>query len=115
MYYIDRPSTWRAANRKCAEVQEFVDQFKNCLIADELSRDAMIQDIRHKVEELNEAYPRTKKLAVHFDFSNFLSCSPEPRKVDDEYVFTIRFLPVHRTYEFAETVNVLEEGGSNEH
>lgn len=66
MYYIDRPSTWRAANRKCAEVQEFVNQFKNCLVANELSRDAMIQDIRHKVEELNEAYPRTKKLAVDF-------------------------------------------------
>lgn len=111
MYYIERPSTWRAANKKCAEIQEYVSQFKNCLVADELSRDAMIQDIRHKVDELNDAYPRTKKLAVHFDFRNFLSCSPCPRKVDDDYVFTIRFLPVHRTYEFAESVNVLEEGG----
>lgn len=110
MYYIESPNTWRAANKKCAEVQEYVNKFKNCLIADELSRDAMIQDIRHKVEELNEAYPRTKKLAVHFDFSNFLSCSPEPRKVD-EYVFTIKFLPVHRTYEFAENANALKEGG----
>lgn len=111
MYYIERPSTWRAANRKCAELQDYVSQFRYCLIADGLSRDALIQDIRHKVEELNEAYPRTKKLAVHFDFSNFLSCSPEPRKVDDEYVFTIKILPVHRTYEFAENANVLTEGG----
>lgn len=111
MYYIDRPNTWRAANKKCAEIQDYVNQFKNCLIADELSRDAMIQDIRHKVDELNAAYPRTKTLKVHFDFSDFLSCCPEPHKVEDEYVFTIRFLPVRRTYKFAETANVLKEGG----
>lgn len=111
MYYIDRPSTWRAANRKCAEVQEFVNQFKNCLVANELSRDAMIQDIRHKVEELNEAYPRTKKLAVDFGFSNQLSCFPEQRNADDQYIFIIMFLPVHTTYEFAEHINVLEKGG----
>ena len=41
MYYIDRPNTWKAANKKCAEIQDYVNQFKNCLIADELSRDAM--------------------------------------------------------------------------
>jgi hypothetical protein len=111
MYYIDKPATWSAANRKCAEIQEYVGQYKNCLIADELSRDALIQDIRHKVEELNAAYPRTKTLKVHFDFSDFLSCFADPRKVDDQYVFTIRFLPVRRTYQFAENVNALNEGG----
>ena len=62
MYYIERPNTWAPANRKCAEVQEYVDKFKNCLIADDLSLDALIEEIRRKVEELNAAYPRTKKL-----------------------------------------------------
>ena len=111
MYYIDRPNTWRAANKKCAEIQEFVDKFKNCLIADELSRDALVVEIREKVAELNHDYPRTKKLVVNYDFDGYVSCFPEGRGADYEYVFTIRFLPVRRTYEFAETANVLKEGG----
>ncbi len=110
MYYIERPNTWRAANRKCAELQEFVGKFENCLIVDELSRDALIQELRHKVEELNVAYPRTKRLKVSFDFHDFISCYPEDRHVD-EYVFTITIHPVKKTYKFAEKANVLEKGG----
>lgn len=109
MYYIERPNTWRAANRKCAELQEFVVRFKNCLIADDISRDALIQELRHKVEELNAAYPRTKRLKVNFSFSNFISCLPEEGHVD-EYVFTIDIHPVRNTYKFAEKANVLKEG-----
>ena len=110
MYYIERPNTWRAANRKCAELQDYVGRFKNCLIADELSRDALIEELRHKVEELNAAYPRTKKLKVRFSSEEFISCYPEGQHVD-EYVFTINIHPVKRTYQFAEKANVLKEGG----
>lgn len=112
MYYIDSPNTWRAANKKCAEVLEFVNQFRNCLIADELSRDAMITEIRHKVDLLNQAYPRTKKLVVSTDFNDHLSCFPEGRGAEYENVFIIHFLPVRRTYQFAETAAVLEKGGA---
>lgn len=111
MYYIESPQTWRAANKKCAEIQEYIDKFKNCLIADELSRDALIVEVRHKVAELNDAYPRTKKLVVDYDFDNYVSCYPEGRDCDYEYVFIIRILPVRRTYQFAESAAVLEEGG----
>ena len=48
MYYIERPNTWAAASRKCAEVQEYVGKFKNCLVADDLSLDALIEEIRRK-------------------------------------------------------------------
>ncbi|MBR3987516.1 MAG: hypothetical protein IKK04_10240 [Bacteroidales bacterium] len=115
MYYIEKPNTWSPANRKCKELQEYVDQFKNCLIPDDLSRDALIEDIRHKVEELNQAYPRTKKLVVTLDHHHhdFISCQPEFRKIEDEYVFTIRLLPVRRTYRFSESAaaSLLKEGG----
>ena len=112
MYYIEKPNTWRAANKKCAEIQEFVDKFKNCLIADELSRDALVVEIREKVAELNRDYPRTKKLVVNYDFDGYVSCFPEGRGADYEYVFTIRILPVRRTYQFAEQAAVLKEGGA---
>lgn len=104
-YYIERPNTWRAANRKCAEIQEFVNQFKNCLIYDEKSRDALIKEIRDKVEELNNAYPRTKRLKVEFSHGDYISCYPDERGVD-EYVFTINIHPVKKTYGFSVTGGV---------
>ena len=55
MYYIDRPATWKAANRKWAEVHDYIDRFRECLVADELARDAMIAEIRRKVAELDAA------------------------------------------------------------
>ena len=105
MYYIERPNTWKAANRKCAELLDYVMQFKNCLIADELSRDSLIAELRQKVKELNEAYPRTKRLKVSFNFHDFISCYPEAQNVD-EYVFTINIHPVRKTYRFAEKNNI---------
>lgn len=115
MYYIERPATWSPANKKCKLLQDFVGQFKNTLIADDISRDALVEDIRHKVEELNQAYPRTKKLVVTLDHlhHDFISCQPEFRKIEDEYVFTIRLLPVRRTFRFSEksSASLLKEGG----
>ena len=100
-YYIERPNTWKAANRKCAEIQEFVDQFRNCLIYGKTSRDALIKEIRDKVEKLNNVYPRTKRLVLDCG-SDRISCYPEGRACDYEYVFTIDIHPVKRTYGFVE-------------
>lgn len=112
MYYIEKPNTWSPANKKCKELQEFVGQFKNCLIADDLSLDALVEEIRHKVEELNQAYPRTKCLA--FSRENlYIACFPEHVSADYQYVFTFHINPVRRIYKFAEKVNtsLLTEGG----
>lgn len=115
MYYIERPATWSPANRKCKLLQDFVKQFENTLIADDISRDALVEDIRRKVEELNQAYPRTKKLVVTLDHlhHDYVSCQPELRKIEDEYVFTFHIHPVHRTYRFSEkaAASLLKEGG----
>lgn len=112
MYYIDRPSIWSPANKKCKQLQDFVGQYKNTLIADEISRDALLEEIRAKVEELNQAYPRTKPLVVT-DHDNHIACFPKNRTIADEYVFTFRTEPVRRTYRFSEkaTASLLKEGG----
>ena len=115
MYFIQRINTWSPANQKCKLLQDFVKQFENTLIADDISRDALVEDIRRKVEELNQAYPRTKKLVVTLDHihHDFISCQPEFRKIEDEYVFTIRLLPVRHTFRFSEksSASLLKEGG----
>ena len=112
MYYIDRPATWSSANRKCELLQDFVNQFRNTLIADDISRDALVEDIRHKVEELNQAFPRTKPITVT-DRDNYIACFHKTRTSGDEYVFTIRTEPVRRTFRFSEkaAASLLKEGG----
>lgn len=111
-YFIERPATWSPANKKCKELLDFVEQFENTLIPDDLSRDALVEDIRHKVEELNQAYPRTKPLTVT-DRDNHIACFPQNPTFADEYVFTIRTEPVRRTFRFSEkaAASLLKEGG----
>lgn len=110
MYYIDHPSTWRPANKKCEQLLDYVNQFRNCLVADDLSRDALVEEIRHKVEELNQAHPRTKRLMVAYR-NNFLACAPEGSGAD--YVFSLHMLPVRRTYRFSEpAAAAIQEGGA---
>lgn len=114
MYYIGRPATWKAPNKKCEEVIDFANQFRNCLVADDIARDALVEELRQKVEELNHAYPRTKSLEVRRS-GNFVACYPEARGADGVYVyvFTLQFLPVRRTYRFSEPATAaIQEGGA---
>ena len=86
-YYIDKVNTWSPANRKCQEVQSFVVEFRQTLIPDDDTVEAMMKEIREKVEELNDRYPRTKRLMVRKD-GDFVFCISEERKLDEQYVFT---------------------------
>jgi len=98
MYYIDKVNTWSPANLKCKEVQGYVKEFRQTLITDKAAADALVNEIRQKVEELNAAFPRTKRLTVKED-GNFVACVNEDRKLDDQYVFTFHIEAVKRTYE----------------
>ena len=111
-YYIDKVNTWSPANRKCLEVQSFVVEFRRTLITDDDAAEALVKVIRQKVEELNEIYPRTKRLMVG-QSNNFVYCINEDRRVDvDQYVFTFHIEKVRRTYKTLEMmVDKKKEGG----
>ena len=109
-YFIEKPNTWRAGNRKCIEIQKYICKLQNCLIEDDLSRDALIDWIREMVEELNATYPRTKRLSVTFSNGDFVSCQPVEPNIVDEYVFTLRIYPVERIYSVTGKTSVLKEG-----
>lgn len=97
MYYIDKVNTWSPANLKCKEVQGFAKEFRQTLIPDETAAKELVEEIRQKVEELNAAYPRTKRLTVKKE-GNFVACVNEERRLDDQYVFTFHIEAVRRTY-----------------
>ena len=110
-YFIDKVNTWSPANRKCKEVQAFVTEFRQTLIPDDAAVEALMEEIRQKVEELNEAYPRTKRLKVRKE-GNFVACDNEDKKLDDQYVFTFHIEKVRQTYKTLEQmVDGNAEGG----
>ena len=109
-YYIDKVNTWSPANRKCLEVQSFVKEFRQTLIPDEAAAEALVEERRQKVEELNETYPRTKRLKVRKE-GNFVACDNEEQRVDDQHVFTFHIERVRQTYKTLEMM-ADEKGGA---
>lgn len=110
-YYIDKVSTWSPANRKCQEVQSFVVEFRQTLIPDDDAVEAMMKEIREKVEELNDRYPRTKRLMVRKD-GEFVFCISEERKLDEQYVFTFYIRKVNQIYKTLEMMVDGKKGGA---
>lgn len=111
-YYIDKVNVWSPANRKWMEVQGFVREFRQTLIPDDASADALVELIRQKVEELNEAYPRTKRLKVTRK-GDFVSCTNSEGRVDDGYVFTFHIEKVRGVYKTLEMMmDEKEKGGA---
>lgn len=101
-YYIDQVNTWKAANSKCREVQSFAVEFRQTLIPDEAAAEALVEEIRQKVEELNGLYPRMKRLVVR-RLNNFIYCN-----FGDKYVFSFHIEEVRRIY----TATEEQKGGA---
>lgn len=110
MYYINKPTLWKAANKKCEEAKNFVEKFNSCLVKDNLSRDALVEEIRHKIQELNDSYPRLKQLYSSFSYNQFF-CWINSGTEDKLPVFSFILHPVEKSYSFAENAAALEGGG----
>lgn len=111
MRYIISPSLGKAANRKIKELHEYVAKYSNCIVMDDLTRDAIVNELREKVDELNAAYPRTKPLEVSMNFGRIIMCCQKERPTDD-YAFSILLYEVKRVVELkGKTLENKEEGG----
>lgn len=102
-YFIDYIKTYSNTNNKGRELQQFIDQFKQMLVKDDMSMDALKADIENEIDRLNKAYPRTQPLVlnVHQSTGN----GQWTAWVDgnsDKIVFLLSWVTVLGTYEFAE-------------
>ena len=102
-YFIDYIKTYSNTNNKGWELQQFIDQFKQMLVKDDMSMDALKAEIEKEIERLNKAYPRTQPLVlnVHQSTGN----GQWTAWVDgnsDKIVFLLSWETVLGTYEFAE-------------
>lgn len=60
-------SEYEPQNRKCAEMVEFANQLGSTFRPDKISFDAFRTELKTKVKELNEKYPKTMSLRIFSD------------------------------------------------
>lgn len=102
-YFIDYIKTYSNTNNKGRELQQFIGQFKQMLVRDEMSMDALKADIEKEIERLNKAYPRTQPLVLNVHQST--GTGQYTALVDgnsDKIVFLLSWEAVLGTYEFSE-------------
>lgn len=108
MYITTNLIIYQPKNKACKELCDFVKKYAYILLKDELSLDAMIEEIRTKVNDINSTYPKLKPLKFgasenRINTSIFTQGSPD-------YIFFIDYHKVRSIYQFSE--HIIEKGGS---
>ncbi|MBE6273360.1 MAG: hypothetical protein E7097_05680 [Bacteroides sp.] len=115
MFFVSKINTWNSVNHKGVEVQEWLGSFAHHLLPNELSKDALIETIRVKLQDFDRKHPRTIPLVmskVHIDTKTPLYFSIYPKGHSDKPVASFYIHKVVGEYRFNE-VNYprLEKGG----
>lgn len=115
-YYIDRVRTYATTiNKKCDELANHVDSLYSHSLVDENSMKQIVADIKAKAKELDEQYPRTKKIAVHkINHFGGICISSNPENNPEKEIFQFTFLPVRKEFKYdskSNTYNLIEEKG----
>ena len=83
-YFIEYIRTYANVNKKGMKLQEFVQQFENFLIPNELSLDALKSELEAAIETMNAKYPRTMPVYLthagagnHFQWDILVEGRPE--------------------------------------
>lgn len=102
-YFIDYTKTYSNTNNKGRELQQYIGQFTQHLVKDDISLDALKAEIEKEIERLNKAYPRTQPLVL--DVHKSQGKGQWTAWVDgnsDKIVFLLTWKQVLGTYEFCE-------------
>lgn len=109
-YFIDTITTYRSVNQKGHELQQYVCQFEQRLIADELSLDAMKCDIEHQIKFLNEKYPRSHPICLEsYSNGSHGQWSVYVKGNTDKVVCIIHYKNVLGYYKFSEKNTEMEK------
>lgn len=106
MFFIHYLKTYSTTNKKGRELNEFMSKFADTLISDELSLDALKQEVQKKVAELNSKYPKVQEFVFSDRFGQW---SVKPDNGIDSYIFILTFSKVRSTYKFMEAVGIPQQ------
>lgn len=109
-YFIDYIINCSAFNKKGKELQEYIRQFNQRLVPDDLSMDAFKADVEKEIASLNEKYPRTIPMELdHYNNGGYGAWMARVKGHDDKVVFILSWKKVLGTFHFNENCLTLQE------
>lgn len=106
-FFVQHLSTYAPKNRAWKEVTDYVTKFERVLIPDEISRDALVEELRLKTEEINAQHPKLKPIrfsAGNLDSTSFRVSASVDKCGCPDTVFSLDIVRVRSVYQFSESV-----------
>lgn len=106
-FFVQHLSTYAPKNRAWKKVTDYVMKFERVLIPDEISRDALVEELRLKTEEINAQHPKLKPIrfsAGSLDGTSFRVSASVDKCGCPDSVFTLDIVKVRSIYQFNENV-----------
>mgnify|MGYP006979892606 CR=1 FL=1 len=106
-FFVQNLSIYAAKNRAWKKLTEYVGHFEYVLIRDECSRDALVEELRAKVEEINAECPKLKPIRFSAG-NNGEGCFRMDASVNKmgcpDMIFTMNIVKIRSVYQFSENL-----------
>ena len=118
MFFVYHLQTYSPKNRAWKKVIGYVEKYKNVLIKDELSLDALKQELGDGVNRSNAEHPKMKRMKyTATPLGRDCTIRIEAHVISGgcpDTVFFLDICKVRSVYQFSEKANMLEQkGGEN--
>ena len=115
MFFVYHLQTYSPKNRAWKKVIDYVEKYKNVLIKDELSLDALKHEIGDTVNRINAEHPNLKRMkytAGPVDSGRTIRIEAHVMSGGlPDTIFFIDICKVRSVYQFSEKANMLEQEG----
>ncbi len=118
MFFVYHLQTYSPKNRAWKKVIDYVEKYKDVLIKDELSLDALKHEIGDVVNRINAEHPKMKRMqytAGPIDNDHTIRIKTHVISGGcPDTVFFLDICKVRSVYQFSEKANMLEQKGGKE-
>lgn len=108
MFFVQHLQTYAPKNRAWRELVEFVKKYEDIIVKDEISLDALKDEIRIKIEQLNADHPKLKPIRFsggHIDGGTIRLDSSVNQMGNHDSIFIMDICKVRSIYQYSEPVH----------
>lgn len=106
-FFVQHLSTYAPKNRAWKKFIDYVVKFERVLIPDEISRDALVEELRLKTEEINAQHPKLKPIRFssgNLDGTSFRVSASVDKCGCPDTVFSLDIVRVRSIYQYSESM-----------
>lgn len=106
-FFVQHLSTYAPKNRAWMKLTDCVVKYQYVLIRDEISRDALVEELRLKIEEINVQHPKLKPIrfsAGNLDSTSFRVSASVDKCGCPDTVFSLDIVRVRSIYQYSESM-----------